>query len=56
MQMDKKAKNARMKLAREAAGAGRLTGELAETLIDRVYVYPGDRLDIAWKMKDFCVE
>jgi len=55
MQMDEKAKSARMKLAREAAGAGGLTAELAETLIDRVYVYPGDRVEIVWKMKDFCV-
>ena len=33
-----------------------LTAGLADTLIDRVYVYPGNRVEIAWKMKDFCLE
>jgi len=56
MQMEQQTKSARTKLAQEAVGAGGLTAKLVETLIDRVYVYPGDRLEIVWKMKDFCVE
>jgi len=56
MQMGEQAKSARKELARKAAGAGSLTAELADTLIDRVYVYPGNRVEIVWKMKDFCME
>ena len=29
---------------------------LADTLIDRVYVYPNHQVEIVWKMKDFCME
>lgn len=54
--MDEKTKSAREELAREAAGAGSLTAKLADALIDRVYVYPGNQLEIVWKMKDFCME
>ena len=54
--MNEQTKSARAKLAREVAGAGGLTAGLADTLIDRVYVYPGNRVEIAWKMKDFCLE
>ena len=37
-------------------GAGGLTAGLADTLIDRVYVYPNNQVEIIWKMKDFCME
>jgi len=56
MQMNEQEKSASKKLAQEVAGAGGLTPELADTLIDRVYVYPGNRVEIVWKVKDFCVE
>lgn len=56
MQSDEKTKSTRAKLAREVVGTGGLTAGLADTLIDRVYVYPGNQLDIEWKMKDFCVD
>ena len=45
----------RAKLAREVVGTGGLTARLADTLIDRLYVYPGHQLDIVWKMRDFFV-
>ena len=35
---------------------GDLTDGQVDTLIERVYVYPGNRLDIEWKSKDFCAE
>ena len=54
--MDEKEKNARTELAREVVGAGGLTAGLADTLIDRVYVYPGNQIEIVWKIKDFCME
>ena len=56
MQMDEKEKNARTELAQEVSEAGGLTAGLAETLIDRVYVYPDNQVEIVWKMKDFCIE
>ena len=56
MEMNEKAKSARTELAREVVGAGTLTAGLADTLIDRVYVYPNNQVEIIWKMKDFCME
>lgn len=56
MQMDEKAKRARTELAREVAGASGLTADLVNALIDRVYVYPDNQVNIIWKMKDFCLE
>ena len=56
MEMDEKAKSARTELAREVVRAGGLTAGLADTLIERVYVYPNNQVEIVWKMKDFCME
>ena len=56
IQMDEQTKSAREKLAQEVAGASGLTAGLTDTLIDRVYVYPGNRVEIVWKIKDFYVE
>lgn len=56
MRMDDQAKSVRAELAREAVGAGGLTAKLADALIDRVYVYPGNQVETVWKMKDFCME
>ena len=56
MQMKEKEKSVRTELAQEISGAGELTVGLADALIDRVYVYPRNRVEIVWKMKDFCME
>ena len=56
MEMDEKVKSTRTELAQEVVGAGGLTAGLADTLIDRVYVYPNNQVEIVWKMKDFCME
>ena len=56
MRVDAETKKANRRLASEVVGAGGLTVGLADTLIERVYVYPGNQLDIEWKIKDFCVE
>ena len=56
MQMKEKEKSAKTELAQEVVGAGGLTAGLADTLIDRVYVYPGNQVEVVWKMKDFCIE
>ena len=55
-QMDEETKNARRQLAQEITGTGGLTAKLAEMLIDRVYIYPGNQIDVEWKIKDFCLE
>lgn len=56
MQMDEKTKSARAELARKVTETSTLTAELADALIDRVYVHPGNQVEIVWKMQDFCVE
>jgi len=56
MEMGEKTKRARTELAREVVGAGGLTAGLVDILIDRVYIYPDNQVEIVWKMKDFCIE
>ena len=56
MEMDEKAKRARAELAREVVGAGGMTAGLTDTLVDRVYVYPNNQVEITWKVKDFSME
>ena len=41
------------KIANEIVGASGLTAALADALIDKVYVHPGNHLEIVWKMNDF---
>ena len=53
---DEKTKRARTELAREITGVSGLTAGLVDTLIDRVYVSPGNQVEIVWKMKDFCMK
>lgn len=55
-QMDAKTKNARMELAQEISAASGLNTALADALIERVDIHPGNQVDIVWKMKDFCTE
>ena len=47
--------NAR-ELAETVVNSGSLTSTLAEALIEKVYVYPGNQVEIIWKTKDFCLE
>ena len=56
MQLSEETKSANRKLAQEIAGADGLTPGLVDTLIERVYVYPGNQLDIEWKINDFCLD
>ena len=51
--VDTELKATHTQLAQEITAAGRLTHELADVMIDRVYVLPGNRLDVVWKMPDF---
>ena len=54
--MDAKTKNARLELAQEISAASGLNTALADALIERVDIHPGNQVDIVWKMKDFCTE
>lgn len=56
MRMDSEERNGLHQTAREVAAETGLTKELAEKLIDKVYIYPGNRLEIAWKIRDFAGE
>ena len=42
----------RQTIAREVSGEKELTRALADALIDRVIVYPGNRIEIVYKFKD----
>jgi hypothetical protein len=41
------------RVADEALTETKLTRELSELLIDRVNVYPGNRIEVVWKITDF---
>lgn len=53
--LNRESQAARKKLAQDISSAGGLTADLADTLIDRVFIYPGNQVEISWKMKDFCL-
>ena len=55
-QASRLAKTARQRAAHEIAHSRGLTAGLSDTLIDRVYIYPNNRVKIMWKLKDFCTE
>jgi len=42
-------------LAKEVVDEKLTPRELVETLIDKVLVFPGDRLGIQWKIADFAI-
>lgn len=56
MKLDGEARQARHKLAQEITSSNGLTKGLADALIERVLVYPGNQIEVCWKMKDFCIE
>ncbi|MDE7244077.1 MAG: recombinase family protein [Oscillospiraceae bacterium] len=55
MQADEKTKATRIELAQEITKTDGLTAKLVDVLVDRVYIYPGNQVEIVWKMKDFCI-
>ena len=42
------------KLAKDIKKENTLSQSLADGLIDKVYVYPNKRIEIVWKVQDFC--
>ena len=53
-QMNQEQKAAQRQLASDVQAQATLTRELADTLIDRVIVYPDNQIEVHWKLKDFC--
>lgn len=49
-------KDIKTKLAHKVAHDGKLSAELVDALIERVYIYPGNQVQIVWKMSDFAFE
>ncbi|MDR1322705.1 MAG: hypothetical protein LBK56_14995, partial [Gracilibacteraceae bacterium] len=43
----------RRRIAEIASSADTLTHPLVETLIDHVFVYPGERVEVKWKFADY---
>ena len=56
LQTDDAAKKNRDNIACKITATDGLTIELADTLIEKVFVFPDNRVDIFWKMRDFCEE
>lgn len=56
MKMNEKSRKARRNLAKEITESAGLTSELVNALIERVYLYPDNQMEIIWKIKDFCLE
>lgn len=55
-QMDEQRKKARNQLAQKVMDSGKLSAELVDALIERVYVYPANQIEIVWKMSDFALK
>jgi len=56
MKMDSEAQLKRLKLAKDISNETSLTQTLADTLIDKIYIYPDNRVEIVWGIQDFCEE
>lgn len=52
-QADEKTKKANKVLAQKVVDMGNLSSELVDALIERVYVYPGQNVEIVWKVAGF---
>jgi hypothetical protein len=53
LRQDKETSTRVRKIADEVKDEQTLTRGLVETLIDKVYVYPGNRVEVCWKLQDF---
>ena len=55
-QMEYEARKSLLDLSTVISEEHNLTQDLASTLIDKVYVYPNDRIEIVWATQDFFAE
>ena len=42
-----------LQAAKQALRAKKLSGALADLLVDKVLVYPGDKIEVVWKLEGF---
>lgn len=56
MKMDTKTKSQIIQVAKAVKKENTLTQALADTLIEKVFIYPDKRIEIVWKIKDFVLE
>lgn len=54
MKIDSKKRADMIRLAQDISKEHTLTQTLSEMLIDKVFVYPDKRIEISWKVRDFC--
>ncbi len=54
--LDAQSKSQATEIAKAVQKENTLTQALADMLIDKVYVYPDNRIEVVWKIKDFCTE
>ena len=52
-QEDEQTRKANKVLAKKVIGEGQLCTELVDIMIDRVYVYPRQNIEIVWKVAGF---
>ena len=52
IQSDYEAKLKQREIVQEVGNAGTLTQALIDRLISKVYIFPGDRIEIAYEMQD----
>ncbi len=56
MKIDAQTKSQIIQVAEAVKKENTLTQALADTLIDKVFIYPDKRIEIVWKIKDFYTE
>lgn len=56
MKIDAKTRAETVQLAKDIAKENTLTQTLSDMLIDKVLIYPDKRLEVSWKVQDFCRE
>lgn len=56
MQMESSKKAELIQMAKDISKETTLTQTLADLLIDKVYVYPDNRIEVDWKIRDFCID
>lgn len=45
-----------IQIAKDVKKENTLTQALADTLIDKVLIYPDNRIEVVWKIQDFCMD
>ena len=54
--IDSQVKSQLIQIAADVKKENTLTQALADTLIDKVLIYPDNRIEVVWKIQDFCMD